>query len=60
MKIVTNLFRTIQNVQKNKVDTLSEEISAKLKEGFFAKKKTEKKGGKFDKKKKKGFLENRI
>lgn len=57
--LVTKLFQTIQEAQKNRVDTISEEISAKLKEGFFPKKNKDKQKKKHQQKKK-GFLESKF
>lgn len=63
--LVTKLFNVLQEAQKNRPDTLHDEVMANLKEG--TEKKKSKFGGKHKNKpfkgsehKKKGFLENKI
>jgi hypothetical protein len=59
--LVTKLFNAITEMQKNRVDTLAEEVQESLKEGLGKK---GKKGGKgkdrFKKGKKKSFLDSKF
>jgi hypothetical protein len=68
INLVTKLFNTIAELQKNKVDTLADEVQEKLKEGLPSRKGKGFKGGKGgrdkkdrrDKDKKGGFLKHKF